>query len=345
MEVKNNIFTKIRNKYYEKQADRNTGFNRGQLVYSAATTPVGIASLGSMFAMRKVSEISKADSIELSKAVQKGLKDSGLAEKGVKVFKIQERALPKNMDSYTDFLADHLFGLDFGKKDKKALNALAEEIKSNKKIQQLTKRIENFDLKKAAKGTPMAMQYKLGLNAGFLPHANKIITPSNHLQTSVFHEMGHALNANGNKLLKNLQKVRPVAMVLPAVILMVSLLNKRKTTDAPKENDKAMQKGADFVKKNAAGLTVLSMLPMVLEEGLATLRGQGIAKNLVKSGDLSKEILKKVKLTNLGGFASYALMLIGTALGVKAAITVKDKIQAKHEAKYTEKLNKANNNK
>ncbi len=341
MEVKNNIFTKIRNKYYEKQADRNTGFNRGQMVYSAATIPTSVASIGAIAAMRKASVISKADSVELSKAVQQGLKDSNLAEKGVKVFKMQEIALPKQAKDFVN-----LFTKDnFSKKDKKALKALAEEMRNNPLMKKLLGNNQNVDLSESVKKGANAIQFKFGLNAGYLPKANKIITPSHHLQTSVFHEMGHALNANGNKLLKGLQKVRPLALIAPAIILTASLLNKRKTTDTPKENDNAIQKGADFVKKNAAGLTALSMLPIVLEEGIATLRGQGIAKNLVKNGNLSKEILKKVKLTNLGGFASYALTLVGTALAVKTAITVKDKIQAKHEAKYAEKLNKANNNK
>ena len=341
MEVKNNIFTKIRNKYYEKQADRNTGFNRGQMVYSAATIPTSVASIGAIAAMRKASVISKADSVELSKAVQQGLKDSNLAEKGVKVFKMQEIALPKKAQDLVNLFKNDLFT----KKDKKALKALAEEMRNNPLMKKLLGNNQNVDLSESVKKGINAIQFKLGLNAGYLPKANKIITPSHHLQTSVFHEMGHALNANGNKLLKGLQKVRPLALIAPAIILTASLLNKRKTTDTPKENDNAIQKGADFVKKNAAGLTALSMLPIVLEEGIATLRGQGIAKNLVKNGNLSKEILKKVKLTNLGGFASYALTLVGTALAVKTAITVKDKIQAKHEAKYADKLNQANNNK
>lgn len=336
MDVKNNVIQNIKDKYYQRQAKKNKGVLAGQTVASLASTPASLLGLASLAGMRKVSTISQADSVELSKAVQKGLKDSGLYEKGVRVFKMKEIPLPKKMESLVEsFVSDSIYG----KKDKKALDALAQEFANCGVMKKLKKVIPDLDVKDGIKSNPNAIQYKFGLNAGFLPKANKIITPSKHLQTSVFHEMGHALNANGGKLLKGLQKVRPVAMLAPAVILLVSLLNKRKTTDAPQQGDNAIQKGADFVKKNAAGLTALSMLPMLLEEGLASLRGQGIAKNLVKSGDLSKALLKKVRLTNLGGFASYALAVVGTALAAKAAIVVKDKIQAKHEAKVAEKLN------
>ena len=339
MDVKNNVIQNIKDKYYQRQAKKNKGFVAAQTASSLVSLPVSALSIASLAGMRKISEISQADSVELSKAVQKGLKDSGLYDKGVKVFKMKEIPLPKTMEDITKFLTS---GVEYGKKDKKALEALATELCSGATMKKLKKLMPDFDIKDVIKLNPNALQFKLGINAGFLPKANKIVTPSKHLQTSVFHEMGHALNANGGKLLKALQKARPVAMIVPTVILLVSLLNKRKTTDAPQAGDNAIQKGADFVKKNAAGLTALSMLPMLLEEGIASLRGQGIAKNLVKSGDLSKALLKKVRLTNLGGFASYALAVVGAALAAKTAVVVKDKIQAKHEAKVAEKLN--NNN-
>ena len=135
--------------------------------------------------------------------------------------------------------------------------------------------------------------FKTNAAVGFLPNTNKIIIPEDALQASVFHEMGHALNANSSKILKTFQKTRVASAVVPLAVLLISLLNKRKTTDETKETDSPIQKGADFVKRNAGKLTFLSFAPMLFEEGLASLRGQGIAKKFVQDGSLSKEIFKK----------------------------------------------------
>ena len=82
------------------------------------------------------------------------------------------------------------------------------------------------------------------------------------------------------------------------------------------------------------------MAPMLLEEGLASLRGQNLAKNLVKEGTLSKELFKKIKLTNLGGFSSYATAILASIITCEVAIKVKDKIQQKYEEKRALKLEK-----
>lgn len=169
----------------------------------------------------------------------------------------------------------------------------------------------------------------------FFPKTNKIILPEKLLQTSVFHEMGHALNCNDGKILKLLQKSRYVSKFAPIVILMISLLNKRKTTDEPSNNKSV--RILDGIKKNAGKLTTLAMLPMVLEEGIASLRGDKIARGLVKDGKLTKEILNKVRLNNVIGFATYVLSVVATVLSTKLAIKFKDNIQKKYETKKIQK--------
>ena len=322
---------------------RNKGIIRASYIPTMIAVPTSVTSIKLLNAMKKLSSISKDDSIELSKAVQKGLHETGLYDKGVRVYKIKEnptlsefmkkiielvkkfitKKVDKNSISETETLVKNLTKYD--RKDLKALNAITEEVRGNEEIAKF-----------------QALIFKEGANACYLPHANKIITPDKSLQTSVFHEMGHALNNNGGMLLKALQKARPLAKIAPPIILLVALLNKRKTTDKPKENDSKLQKGADFVKKNAGILTGLSFMPMILEEGIASLRGQKIAKNLTKTGELSKELFKKVKQTNLCGFTSYALAGIIGYIGAKLAVKVKDKIQANYENKNFIKFNEIN---
>lgn len=182
----------------------------------------------------------------------------------------------------------------------------------------------------------------MGLNACYLPKANKIITPDKHLQTSVFHEIGHALNANGNILTKGLQKCRPLAKFVPTIVLLVSLLNKTPKNANNSEENKSegiLKKTANGIKNHAGLISGLAIAPIVIEEGLASLRGQKLAKGLVKEGKLSKELFKKIKLTNLGDFTSYASLLVATVIAINAAIKAKDKAQQKYEDKIMAKNN------
>ena len=335
---------------------RNKGIIRAAYVPALVGIPAGIINCNALEFMKKTSAISKADSIELSKAVQEGLKQTGLYDKGVRVYKIKENPVLSNaIKGCKEFLSKILTGkaeakdledfldiyknlFSFDKKDRKALEALIENMKPSKKMSKL----EKDELSKSIailKAQIKAISYKEGNNAGYLMNANKIITPDKSLQTSVFHEMGHALNNNGGIILKGLQKYSSLAAaIVPSAVLLISLFNKRKTTDKPQENDSKIQKGADFVKKNAGIIAGLSFLPMVLEEGIASLRGQKVAKNLVKDNILSKDLFKKIKLTNLGGFSTYAPAAVIAGIGTHLAIKVKDNIQAKYEEKKMQKF-------
>lgn len=327
------------NKVNKNKKYRNRGFTRAQIATLPLTLATAAISGSLLKGMQKVSNLSHEDSVTLMKAAQAGLEQTGLKEKGVRTFTLK----------YTNYDFLKIMRGNYNeirklsstsKKDKKAINAIKEELKNNKQINQilknssLNKYISESDMLDIA-AKSVAQVFKTGSNAAYLQNANKIILPDKILQTSVFHEMGHALNNNGGKLLKYLQMARPLANKLPGIILTTSLLNKRKTTDKPSDNK--AEKVLDCVKKNAGKLTTLAMLPMVLEEGIASIRGDKIARNLVKSGKITKELLKKVRLTNAAGFCSYTLLLATTALSAKLAIKVKDNIQTKYELK---KLNK-----
>ena len=311
---------------------KNKGFLRGQITKSLITLSSQFASFGMISLMKKSSVISKDEYKQLNKAAQKGLRGSGLYKKGVRIHKVQEISFPKSIQEFKK-----ISPIKFIKKDEKAIAAMTQELEASKLIKLIFKSQKADEKTIAERLTMMAKskltQFKLGINACYLPNTNKIILPDKSLQTSVFHEMGHALNSNGNILLKGLQKCRPLATFLPPYILLISLLNKRKTTEETSVRDSKAQKSADFVKRNAGKLTALSIAPMIIEEGLASLRGQNIAKKLVKSGDLSKELFKKVKLTNLCGFSSYMLLLLTSAIATKCAINKKDKIQENYEQK------------
>lgn len=326
----------------KKTKIKNKGVMKG-INYNAAVTGVSqIGSLGIMAGMLKVSDISNKDMIDLSIATQEGLKKSGLAQKGVKVFKVKESGVIEQMAQNVPvfkFLKSQ-YKTKGIKNDKKANKAVLEEVKQNKMINKIAKLLTKSEMDESSMykmaSDQMLSQIKGGYNACYLPKANKVIIPDKHLQTSVFHELGHAMNANGSALTKALQKCRPLAKYVPIAVLAISLLNKTpKNEDNKKKNESQniFKKVANGIKNHAGLISGLAMAPMVLEEGLASLRGQKLAKSLVKDGKLSKELFKRIKLTNLGGFASYTLVLIATAIACEVAIKVKDKAQQKYEDK------------
>lgn len=356
----------------KKRHYANKGFFRSQYATQFAAAPASLVSLGIMKAMKKVSDLNPEDTVTLRKATQEGLKNTGLYDKGVRVYHMHDVKMPKTKDfvygiannlkkmgenpeelfDNSENLFDKLMPIKYGKKDQKALKALQGEMdatsgkitkvmekfmpKSKEASEELNNMQQNmFNTIKDVSSKVQALIFKTGNNACYLPHVNKIITPEKSLQTSVFHEMGHALNNNGGGFLKGLQKARPVAMLLPGVILTASLLNKRKTTD--EKSDSKVQNFFDGVKKNAGKLSFLAMTPVIAEETIASLRGNSIAKDLFKNGQISKSLLNKVRATNLCSFASY--MSAGLIAGATAAfaVKVKDNIQEKYEAKKNAK--------
>ncbi len=163
--------------------------------------------------------------------------------------------------------------------------------------------------------------FLIGNNAAFLPSSNKILMPPKGLELSVFHEIGHAINRNFSKFWKALQHCRSVSSIAPVAILSVGLLKNEKA-----KNEK-IDKFTSFIKDNAGKLAGAAFLPVILEEGMATKRGNSFAKKL-----LPPELAKKVAHTNRYGFITYIGTAILTALGVRIAIVTKDALM-KHKAK------------
>ena len=337
---------------------RNKGYLRGQMAYSLAATPASLISIPALSLMKKASKLSQGDSIILKKAAQEGLKRTGLLEKGVRAYSVQEIS-KKDIKNLINGLRQNkenpekLFSAfeEFGKKittysseEQPALEIMKKEVAASKRFKRLVKIPMFSEMKDTitdAGAKSQGLMFKLGMNAAYFPHGNGIITPSKTLQTSIFHEMGHALNNNGGVILKTLQKMRPMAKIVPAIVITDALLNKRKTTDEKLPNNSVknvIQNVRDGIKKHAGLISAAAMLPMVVEEGIASLRGQKLAKGLVKDGILSKDLFKKIKLTNLGGFTTYAATMVGIGLATKVAVDVKDKIQAKYEQKKLAKF-------
>ena len=147
--------------------------------------------------------------------------------------------------------------------------------------------------------------------------------PEYKLSLAGFHEAGHAMNANLSKVGRFLQNCRK-APLLSMPIAAIALL---KTKKAPGEEPTSKtDKATTFIKENAGKLTFAAWLPVLAEEGLATLKGNKFAKQL-----LNPELAKKVVKTNAYGYSSYLLAAVLSGVGICAGTKVKDAIASKKE--------------
>ena len=158
-----------------------------------------------------------------------------------------------------------------------------------------------------------------GKNACYEPIQNKIYVNREKLGASAFHEMGHALNRNFSKVGKFLQNSRMPLMVVASL--------KRKKAEGEKPQG-FFDKTTTFIKENIGKLSFAAMMPIAVEELMATIKGNKMAAKFLKP-----ENLKKVKVANALGLATY----IGTAaivgLTARLATNLKDKIAAPKEIK------------
>lgn len=299
------------NKNQKKDSVKNKGVGVGLVVAglpkSTIFPKVSQTAMNNMF---QTAKISPEQTQQVRDILVKTVESTGLKDKGVSVYNVVSGDYSKADEIYS-FLknkaTDKYF--DFIKKvvpDK----ALAEGVESN---------IKSF----------LTSQFIEGKNAAYAPNVKKVLIPD-ELALSGFHEIGHALNANSSKIGKILQKTRG-ASLLAVPILLVSMFTKTKVSDVGKDKDAStLEKTTGFIKKNAGKLTFATFLPTLIEEGMATMKGNKLATEALKD---MPELLKKVKKTNLLGYSTYLAMAVLTAVGATAAVKVKDVIQEKHEEK------------
>lgn len=154
-----------------------------------------------------------------------------------------------------------------------------------------------------------------------------ILMPQKDVSFLAFHEIGHAMNNNFSKIGKFIQHARNPLMILASLVAIYGACS---TKSKPKDGEKltVMQKTNNFIRNNAGKLSFGLMLPVLAEEGIATLRGNNLAKKL-----LSPDMLKIVKKGNAIAFLSYLGTAAGVGLGAWAAVKIKDKLVERKQNK------------
>lgn len=173
------------------------------------------------------------------------------------------------------------------------------------------------------------LKYIKGENAAFSPRANKILINLKSPKVSmIFHEIGHAMNTHFSLLGKNLQKSRMWAKKFFPVICAVALF-KRKKVEGEKTNG-IFDKVTTFIKNNCGKLTLLASVPMLLEEGMASIKGQKIASSV-----LSPDKLKILKNLHGKAWLTYATGTLGLTLGTLLASKTRDFLSKSKEIDFT----------
>lgn len=236
------------------------------------------------------------DADTFKQAADKAFEKSGLAEKGVKFI---------DATSNNKEVIEETFQ-----------KALPNWIKKNPTL-------KKFYDNKLSKHSNTVLK---GRNACYIPRANTILVNKDKMSWASFHEMGHATNKHMGGFGKVLSKLRGPMAALSSIALLTALF-KRKKADGEKPQG-TFDKVTTFIKENAGKLAFAGMTPLMLEEGLASIKGAKLAKGL-----LSPENLKKLNKMNAYAFISYIGLATATGLSAFVISKVRDAIAAPKEIK------------
>ena len=144
-----------------------------------------------------------------------------------------------------------------------------------------------------------------GKNAFYADNLKLAVAPTSK-PSLILHELGHAINANKDGLMKVLQKTRGISMYAPTALLFLAPLFQKKD-----ENNKK-----NFIKDNAGLLGFAAFLPTIIEEGMASLRGiKAAGKKLGSAVDL-----KHLKRNYALAWGTYVLAGVGLGIAAKQSV-------------------------
>ena len=280
------------------------------LTRSAAGVGAGYATfVGGKKALRKtigksysnyffdnVGKIQPAENDTFWRAAHQAFQTSPLTNKDVKIVNLT----PSNFETFRD-------------------DTLAKIVKPiNKKgwVGKIQKKLLDRKIKKFKKSL---YAISLGKNACYIPATKTVALNKNKMSFSTFHELGHSINHASKGFAGKLHKNRKYFALLAPVILLTSLLTKKKSKDEKPKN--TAEKITTFTKENCGKLMFACMIPTLAEEGLASVNANKLAKKV-----LSPELLKKMNSLNIKAWGTYLLGATITGACGALAVWVKDKI-------------------
>ena len=254
--------------------------------------------------MKKMKKLNETiDTVQIQKHLKEAMEKSGMAQKGVK---------------FVDYTGTPPVKLhDVVQAEVKKLTESLSDVSKpfGKKVKEWGNFVKNF------KDKIMLTMIKNGDNAGFVPKSNSVHINVEKLGTSGFHEIGHAINYNSSKFWKTMQKMRVPMMKVAAFLPLVALF-KRKKAEGEEPNG-IIDRTTTFIKNNAGKLAFAGFIPLLAEEGLASIKGAKMAKPL-----LNPEAYKNLNKMHGKAFLTYLGGAVCMGLAARAASWVHDKLSA-----------------
>lgn len=298
--------------------EKNKGIIAGYLVNRVISNQVPVvSSLLFLPVMKKISNsITPKEADIISNALEIAIEKSNIKQKGLNVFHVSEENINEVTQKCTEMFMNSKMTKFFTKfygED----SAFERCIRGSFKL-----RVEYYA--KEVQNGKNAFFWANGINTIMLPQKGKGI------QLASFHELGHALNYNFESATKILQSSRQFAYIFGTLAVLLSALTLKDKANAVDENGNKKKGVRQFIKNHAGLIAAASMLPTTIEEGVATLKGDKLAKDALKN---SPSLLKKMRLSNAVGFLSYIIAMLITGLAAHCTVKVKDKIQENYENK------------
>ena len=161
--------------------------------------------------------------------------------------------------------------------------------------------------------------YARGRNACYYPCFSQVLVNKEKKANTVFHELGHAINSKGTGFKHFLANTRRKSVKLMPFVFGISMLTPKKREDEQPINP--AYKYLLMFKKYSGLILSACMLPLVAEEGVASLNAKKLGKDV-----LSPELYKKMNNMNLKAFCSYFLAMVLAGAGLTLANYIKDKV-------------------
>lgn len=277
-------------------------------------------------AMTKNLNLKGEEGITVQNAVKQMVKDSKLEDNGVKIRFLNPI---KNKKRINVLKSDNPIRAYYDKKHINAVRDGANAFFASKDIKITVAKVS--EIKELLKAGEYAKVLQLLKEKKVFIKKNSIILPKEGLQVAGFHEAGHALNAHFSKLGGLLQKSRTPALYAHIALILYGAFSKKSAPKSENGELTVCQKTNNFVRDNAGKLAFLVNLPMLVEEAMASIKGQKYANKLLKP-----ELAKKVLKGNVIAYSTYLLMALCGALAAKLAVRIKDKAVEEKKLKLAE---------
>ena len=144
-----------------------------------------------------------------------------------------------------------------------------------------------------------------GRNAFYTNKGNFAVAPKSK-PSLILHELGHATNFEKSFVMRNLQKLRAFGALAPVVLTFMNRASGQ--SEDGKKN---------FWERNAGKIGFMAMMPTIIEEGVASIRGIKMAKKVMGA----KANLSALKRNYFFAWMTYVLAGVGVGIASKIAMT------------------------